>query len=503
MRTRVRAVVAACCLAVLVGCSPGLGTAPESERSGEPSPELVARFGQAPAKDPSGLTYQPDVVVVGGGAAAVRSVSGDGLVWTVDADAPGLERLDVGEVMFLTSRAVGRVAVKQRRGGQVEVTLVPVQLHEVIRDGAVKLDVPIDAGDVDLGGVTVQEVPDLPGTVRTLAEADRDVRPAAATSAAEPVPARAGGGRTRFAAGVRHGQRLQAARPGELPPPARSKLRVTVGKWQLGTALDARGLTLSAFHAGGENFKFGGDITLRFTRLTLATDLALSGGRASYAGTSIRGIESLRVKVQAGVAEGVGDNAKVRLEVPVDMAPRQVVVGGVPMVVILKLKFFLETALTGRNSTLTAEGEWALDGPVGVAGNEPVAPRFSTTTPLIDSIGGIAIGPSGLVVGSEFRFVLGFGIPGVAAGPYVKLRASIGVTNGSALGAPLARCQRVDRVIKIGSGVGLNLDGELAELISQRIPGRPKVKADLETEVLFTVDKSSQVRPDVPLCTGG
>ncbi|MGW4500805.1 hypothetical protein ACWENR_19590 [Micromonospora sp. NPDC004336] len=490
---------------LLVGCTPGPGAAPESERGGEPSPELVARFGQAPAKDPAGLTYQGDVVVVGGGAAAVRSVSGDGLVWTVDADAPGMDGLDVGEVMFLTSRAVGRVAAKRRSGGHVEVTLVPVQLHEVVRDGAVKLDVPIDAEDVDPGGVTVQEVPDLPGAVRTLAESDRDVRPVVATSAARRAPAHtgAGGGRTRFAASARHGQRLQPAGPRELPPPARSKLRVTVGKWQLGTALDARGLTLSAFHAGGENFKFGGDITLRFARLSLSTDLALSGGRASYAGTSIRGIESLRVKVQAGVAEGVGDNAKVRLEVPVDMAPRQVVVGGVPMVVILKLKFFLETALTGRNSTLTAEGEWAMNGPVGVAGNEPLTPRFSTTTPLIDSIGGISIGPSGLVVGAEFRFVLGFGIPGVAAGPYVKLRASIGVTNGSALGAPLARCQRVDRVIKIGSGVGLNLDGELAELISQRIPGRPKLKADLETEVLFTVDKSSQVRPEVPLCVGG
>ncbi|MFG3709031.1 hypothetical protein ACGF7U_30490 [Micromonospora sp. NPDC047670] len=98
--------------------------------------------------------------------------------------------------------------------------------------------------------------------------------------------------------------------------------------------------------------------------------------------------------------------------------------------------------------------------------------------------------------------MVGVGIPGVAAGPYLKLRASIGVTNGSALGAPLARCQRVDRVVKIGTGVGLNLDSELVELITKRIPGRQKLKLDLETEVLFTIDKSSQTRPDVPLCTG-
>lgn len=138
VRKCLRSVIAAGCCATLLACSGGSG--PGTTTSG--SADAIARYGQAAPRDPAGFTYQPDVVVVDGGPEAVRSVSADGLVWTVDGKASGLDGLDVGEAMFLTSRAAGRVAAKEPAGDDVAITLAPVQLNEIIRDGHIKSEIP-------------------------------------------------------------------------------------------------------------------------------------------------------------------------------------------------------------------------------------------------------------------------------------------------------------------------------------------------------------------------
>jgi hypothetical protein len=163
VRRCLRGVVAAGCCATLLACSGGSG--PSTTTSG--SADAIARYGQAAPRDPAGFTYQPDVVVVDGGPEAVRSVSADGLVWTVDGKASGLDGLDVGEVMFLTSRAAGRVAAKEPAGDDVAITLAPVQLNEIIRDGHIKVDTTIDSE-----AVLLQEIPGLPGALGVPDETD-------------------------------------------------------------------------------------------------------------------------------------------------------------------------------------------------------------------------------------------------------------------------------------------------------------------------------------------
>ena len=56
-----------------------------------------------------GAVYQSDVVMIGGGANAIRGADSTGLVWTVDGNAPGASQLAVGKVMAATSFATGRV----------------------------------------------------------------------------------------------------------------------------------------------------------------------------------------------------------------------------------------------------------------------------------------------------------------------------------------------------------------------------------------------------------
>ncbi|MFZ0159049.1 MAG: hypothetical protein WAL50_08490, partial [Kineosporiaceae bacterium] len=123
-------------------------------------------FGYAP--DPAApVTYQSDVVRVGGGPEAVRSVSSDGLTWTIDARTDGADDLEVGRVMVMTSRGTGRVAALQRSGDDLLVTLIPVQLTEIFREAHLALDT-----DVDLGASRFQVVPDQPG-VRVAPDAVR------------------------------------------------------------------------------------------------------------------------------------------------------------------------------------------------------------------------------------------------------------------------------------------------------------------------------------------
>src|SRR5438477_126002 len=45
-----------------------------------------------------GVVYQPNVVVIGGGASAIRAESPDGLTWTLAGSAPGVSDLRVGKI---------------------------------------------------------------------------------------------------------------------------------------------------------------------------------------------------------------------------------------------------------------------------------------------------------------------------------------------------------------------------------------------------------------------
>jgi hypothetical protein len=459
-------------LAVVAGCV-GNG---DGSTGGRVSPEAAARYGQAAQPSPPGITYQPDVVVVGGGAGVVRSVSDDGLRWTVDGDAKGLSDLDEGEVLFLTSRAAGRVVSKEASGQNVVLTLAPVQLQEIIRDGRLEFDSAIDPGNV-----SYQEIPGMHGTVSVPDKTDA-VTPAAYHASANAIPAP-----TR-----------------ELPPPAEHKrgVQVNLGQWSVSAASTQSGLALGLAATSTGRFKAGADITFGYKRLRLRGAVSVSGGRSAGPMTAlIDGLEYVDASVYAGVGVGGSSNNKrVKIEIPLEIINNQVDVYGIPMVINVKARIFLETALSGNNSTIKAHGRWGLTGALGVVNGIVYLPKYRVIKSMLRSIDGIAIGPSGLVYGAEMRWMLGVGIPGSAAGPYVKVKVSAGVANGSALGAALARCTQSDLALTAGTGAGLSLSTANKVALGKVIPGLPKFGGELEIEKLWTISKTHQVRPDVRLC---
>ena len=72
--------------------------------------------------------YHPDVVIVEGGPDAVRSVSANGLVWTIKGDAGHAGDLAPGKILFVTGRSAGRVLGVHRDGDDLVVTIGPVEL---------------------------------------------------------------------------------------------------------------------------------------------------------------------------------------------------------------------------------------------------------------------------------------------------------------------------------------------------------------------------------------
>ncbi len=137
---RARRTLALCaavlCAGLLAGCVQQ-SAAPNDPRSGG-----GLRYGLAPQAD-KGTTFQPDVVLIDGGASSVRSVTADGLTWTLSPTAGGVSALKPGRVMFLTDRGVGRVMAVHTDSAGVEVTIGPADLTDVIRDGHFKSPAPV------------------------------------------------------------------------------------------------------------------------------------------------------------------------------------------------------------------------------------------------------------------------------------------------------------------------------------------------------------------------
>ncbi len=481
-------------LAVVAGCV-GNGSGSTGGRGDGPSgasgsPEAVARYGQAAQQSPAGITYQPDVVVVGGGAGVVRAVSADGLRWTLDGDAKGLSEVDPGEVLFLTSRAAGRVVSKQESNGDVVLTLAPVQLQEIIRDGRLEFDSAIDPGNV-----SYQEIPGMPGTVSVPDKTDVAAPAEFRVGRPRVIPAvyRTGGSAKAIQAPTR-----------ELPPPAEHKrgVQLNLGQWSVSAASTQSGLALGLAATSTGRFKAGADITFGYKRLRLRGAVSVSGGRSAGPMTAlIDGLEYIDASVYAGVGVGgSSNNKKVKIEIPLELINNQVDVYGIPMVINMKARIFLETALSGNNSTIKAHGRWGFTGALGVLNGMVHLPKYRVLKSMARSIEGIAIGPSGLVYGAEMRWMLGVGIPGSAVGPYVKVKVSAGVANGSALGAALARCTQSDLALTAGTGVGLSLSTANKVALGKVIPGLPKFGGELEAEKLWTISKTHQVQPNVRLC---
>ncbi|MCW3819327.1 hypothetical protein ONA91_33285 [Micromonospora sp. DR5-3] len=105
-------------------------------------------------------------------------------------------------------------------------------------------------------------------------------------------------------------------------------------------------------------------------------------------------------------------------------------------------------------------------------GSSVLTPAFSVQKSIMQSLRGVSIGVEAIVVAAEFRFGFMIGLPVAGAGPFVGVVASLGLTNGSAAGrvglplaGPAVKCRGSTLVLTVRAGEGINMSEPLAKAI--------------------------------------
>ncbi len=465
-RRRLGALVAAVAvLLATVACNggtlPGSRSEPGSSKSGSGSgggrvsAEAELRYGKAPVPHPD-VTYQPDVVLVGGGGDSVRSVTADGLTWRIDPRADRADELAPGKVMFLTGRGVGRVLDLRPEGDDLAVTIGPVDITEVIRDGTFASDRPIpfdrvisyQAGEpfwADAEGepIGTDDAPDTPNGPSGGKVAGRSAPvPQAGDRPVQPPP-KAGG------AGL-----------GPLP----------AGGFNVDPTCCASGVG-ARFSFDREGIRLAGAVELVLDSPTGKFELVVKGGSIKKAAFQIQGGAGLRVELEGATNVGAAHNINRRISIPVDFTVPLGEFLGVPFSATVNQSVSIQTAFSAKDGNISAAGEFGFTGALGFGYENgsfgAQGPQgFRVKNSLTDSIRGISVGVNGLLLAYQARFHVGIGAFGFTTGLYVGLTASVGVTVGSAAGAPIELCRGANLNLWVDYGIGYTIPRAIVDVIN-------------------------------------
>ena len=144
--------------------------------------ESEIHFGIAPKRGP-GVTYQDNIILMEHGDKAIQSFASDGMSWTFDANAPQVNEIQEGKVLFATDRCAGKVLAVQHNGSRVSVVLGPVQLNELVKEGNFAYDQPLD-----LNNAIAVVAPDYPAAVGSKA-LQQEIQKPSTTSRNDTDPA--------------------------------------------------------------------------------------------------------------------------------------------------------------------------------------------------------------------------------------------------------------------------------------------------------------------------
>ena len=467
--------------------------------------EAEKRYGHSATPSPA-VTYQPDVVLVPDGAEAIRSVSPDGLAWTIDPDSKEAEDIRPGKVLLLTSRAAGRVLGVRRTDEGLRVVLGPVQITEVIREGRFSLDQALDL-DQALS-FTVPEVFDPAVTVPPVVTSSASYTRGSFV-AAHPC-SRLGTGQTFFLASARARPHCDAS--GTAFPPVRSD-QVTVHRFTLTPLVGPRGIGVRIV-SDASGVHFLGEAVLYLKAPRLFFNLDIKGGQIVTCEVQLDGAAGLMMTFEAASPSPMAANINHRRYAPVDFSI-PVSGMGVPFAVNVRQIFQLQTAftstgtikanvyyqLTGGLRTGYRDGKWSMGGPTGVT---PV----KNLDNLLLSTQGVALGVTGMVMTHQASVMVGIGAFGFLTGPYGYLNSSVTVTRGSSAGilqGPLT-CKQGTLSMGVGAGVGYRIPQPVTGAINSILRAlniREEIQGSggLQTDPVIIVNMG-RYHPSLQICGG-
>lgn len=521
---RIGVVVA--CLLVVSGCRqthpgdetgvtnprqwPGFASVPGPVLTGHPlklsdMSESERRWGLAPKRG-AGIVYQDDIILMEHGDQAIRSFASNGLSWNFDANAPQVNEIQPGKIVFATGRAVGRVLAVQRNGDQVSAILGPVQLTDLVKQGKFLYDQPLD-----LNAAIAIAAPDYPGAVNSTAMQNRtsgaqsSIQSGSGTwhvaeyyvvsdtgqwtpmrtvtssgaSVRQPTLLRTGlhpSTRLRpMQAGPNLGNlgnlgNLNNFNPGPIPAPQIPM--IPLNGLQATPCADCGGLGLKMYQEK-DGLRVWVTVVFHLIHPHIVFCASIDNGSIE-ANLQLAGGAGVTATLDAASSqEFTGGNIKEVGLIPLDIT---VPIGGIflPLQIDLSQSIDLESAFSAKTSRLHGSGGIDLTGEIAAdyhKGNwEITPPSGQIKQNLAGMVTGISVGINSLVFAISQRLMVGVGALSFATGPYVDLISSVTSLKGSSIGTTLLSrtpiCAQGTFNMSLGAGIGYSMPRVVASVLN-------------------------------------
>jgi hypothetical protein len=496
--------VVACAL-VLASCSSG-GTSGAAASHGND-----VKFG-ASAQAGSGVTYQPDVVFVGGSSSVV-AVSANGLIWTISNSAPNVPELRTGKIMFASSLGVGRILAVSKTSTGTRVVLGPVNITDIVRDGDFSSTAPIS-----LDSAEGYSAPTEPGLVTGGTSTTTPTDGSSGNSGAQSL----GGATTRtgtitvppvhFVADS-SGSARQATltgldlQPGStgFPPPTPTPSASNVGAYHLTPFCCAGGVGVHVgYNANG--LKLSATVSLALDKPSVGFDLKIAGGKLVNAAVELHGAGGFRIGLTAASTTGLaGDVKSQRVEIPVDFSV-PITSFGIPLTIGFDQVFGLTAAFTAHPSAFTANGAYSFGGTLGFGlhNGSPSVYVPSTVTAATDpssNMSLLSVGPAAVLINYQAKVSVGVGLLGFRTGVWFAVAFNTGLTAAGATSE--IPCRKTAFAMFDEYGVGYSIPKPVVALVNTflKVFHSAPIQASggFMSQPATVVDKSSTV-PAVAAC---
>lgn len=458
--------------------------------------ESEIRFGIAPKRGP-GVTYQDNIILMEHGDKAIQSFASDGLSWTFDANAPQINEIQEGKVLFATDRCAGKVLAVQRNGNSVSVVLGPVQLNELVKEGNFAYDQPLDLNNAiavvapdypgALGSKALQQEIQKPSTTSRngtrhgyqrsvsyyVVSNDGKWTPMRTVTAGDPGPLNAvyHPGPPSVTPAAFQGQVPGlggAAAPVPVPLPQLPQLNFN-NLQAYPCALDCGGIGAKVYQEK-DGVKVWVSIVFHLNHPHLVFGASVGGGGVS-ANVQLFGGAGVTVTVDAttgGDFQSVQANIKELGLIPAEI---NVPLGGlfVPLTAKLSQALDITTGFSAKTSVLHGEGSVDIDGEISASyrtgtGWDIPKPTATVKNNLAGLISGVSMGINSFVFAFDQRLMVGVGALGFAAGPYVDLLTTLTALKQSS--ATTFDCRQATFAIQLGAGIGYSMPKIVASVIN-------------------------------------
>jgi hypothetical protein len=483
------------CSLILAACSSGQSPS-ASNASGND-----LKYGASP-QQVAGITYQPDVVLVGG-SGSVTAVSANGLLWTISGSAPNVGELRPGKILFASSLGVGRILAVRKAGSDTQVVLGPVNITDVVRDGNFSSTTP-----VSLSAPESYSASEQPGALTQLvaygAPAGGSISGSDSNTVTVPPVHLVANLADDHASSALPGLALTPG-SGGLPSPSRSPSSSSVGAYHFNPFCCAGGVGV---HVGYDNkgLKLSATVTLHLEKPTVGFDLKIEGGKLVNAAVVLHGAGGFGIHILATSTTGLaGDVKEQHVDIPVDFSV-PISAFGIPLTVGFDQVFGMAVAFTAHPSEFKADGTYTFSGDLGfgIHNGSPSVYVPEGVKPIAEpssDMNLVSVGPAAMAINYQAKISVGIGFLGFRTGVYFALAVNTGLTAGGAVSE--FNCRTASLAIFDEYGVGYIIPKPVAALINTflKVFGAPPIKAkDGFARGPFTVLTKTNTTPSIAAC---